>query len=208
MGFGQGSEKSLIILVVDKRGLSCGSPVHHVVHGLGILDSQGTGHALRTTSEGENWLTVDLTLLCKVFIRPDDLNGLNDLNVSVKECARSSTGQSIQSGFSPSATTKHFPVVDESMRPTLSCQIARARLRGESPNIKGKDATLTTLRGVMWVDNYFQITFSFSGPNLSCTFVASRNVANSFLVSDTPAKRPTNWTLPSLLSPNLKSKRC
>ena len=44
MGFGESVEKGSIVGVHDKHGLSCRSPVHDVIHRLGKLNSQWTGH--------------------------------------------------------------------------------------------------------------------------------------------------------------------
>jgi len=54
MGFGQGIEKGLIVSVVDKRRLSCPTPVHDVIDGSGILNSERSRHGVITTSDAFN----------------------------------------------------------------------------------------------------------------------------------------------------------
>jgi transposase len=46
MSFGQGIEKSSIVSFVDKRRLSCPTPVHYVIDGVGILNSERSRHVV------------------------------------------------------------------------------------------------------------------------------------------------------------------
>jgi len=46
VGFGQGIEKSSIVSFVDKRRLSCPTPVHYVIDGVGILNSERSRHVV------------------------------------------------------------------------------------------------------------------------------------------------------------------